>query len=127
MCQWSGSRPVSAPTGRSAAPPAIADVYTTTITFANIGVRIGTADRDIVRISDGHGTFTLSTAGVVGSLSATVAVDIPNVVVAGTFTVGLNTTTATPTLRVLGTGITIKVAGRSQVASSSSRAGRRSA
>ncbi|MEN0072261.1 MAG: hypothetical protein AAGC63_14885, partial [Propionicimonas sp.] len=114
------------------------EVATTTISFANLGLRLGTPDRDIVVVSGGQGSFVIVGAspgvagGIVGVVSAQVAIDIPGVTFQGAFRVLLNTrpgttgaytvdmgttttaddVTVTPGLAVTGTGITLEIAGQ---------------
>ena len=100
-------------------------IYDTTVGFANLGLRLGTAERDIVVVSNGSGTLTIlggAGGGVFGGVTVTVAVDIPGVTFGGTFQVLVNTTTAPQTvasttvaatsLAVVGTGISMTVLGQ---------------
>ncbi|HSF99150.1 MAG TPA: VCBS repeat-containing protein, partial [Ornithinibacter sp.] len=102
-------------------------VYDLTVRFANAGLRLGTAQRDIVVVSNGSGVFQIIGAtagtpgGIAGRMSASVAVDVPGVLFSGTFELQLNTTTTnrtvdavelTPGLKVSGLGITLEVAGQ---------------
>ena len=109
-----------------------ADTTVTRITLANVGLRLGTADRDFVIVSNGHGELVIvgasggTAGGVYGDIAATVAVDIPNVAVGGTFELQLNTTTSEQTigenehevtlaaqsLKVTGTGVFLQVFGQ---------------
>ena len=61
-----------------------ADTTVTRITLANVGLRLGTPERDFVIVSNGHGELVIVTGGVYGVIAATVVVDIPNVSVGGT-------------------------------------------
>ena len=101
--------------------------YDTTIAFAHLGLRLGSAERDIVRVTDGTGSFTIVGAsgttpgGVYGLVTATVAVDIPGVTFSGGLLVQVNTlaaartvgaVTVQPGVTVAGTGVTAVVAGQ---------------
>ena len=57
------------------------------VTGVNIGEGRVATTRDFVIVSNGSGKFTLdsSTPGIFGTMTATIAVDIPNVAVGGTF------------------------------------------
>ncbi|MCW5952861.1 MAG: hypothetical protein KIT69_11445, partial [Propionibacteriaceae bacterium] len=110
----------------------------TTIRFANLGLRLGTADRDVVVVSGGQGSFVIVGAsggvagGIVGTVSANVAIDIPGASFSGSFRVLLNTRpaatgayalgadtpetaddiTVSPGLAISGTNITLEIAGQ---------------
>ncbi len=91
--------------------------YTTVVTLANGGLRIGTSQRAFVVVSGAAGTLTVASAGIYGSLTADVAVTIPGVTVGGTFSVAINTTGATqgqlaPGYVVSGHNITLQIAGQ---------------
>ena len=93
------------------------DVTTTKLRFANVGLRLGSPDRDVIVISNASGAFDIAPSGVVGTLTATVAVDIPGATVSGTFGMRLTTTGAlsggiTPGITVSGTGVTVAIAGQ---------------
>ena len=81
-----------------------------TVSFANLGLRLGSAERDVVVVSNGSGTLKIIGAtagakgGVVGRVAATVAVDVPGVVFSGSFEVRLNTTLTTQPLQIAGIG-----------------------
>ena len=51
--------------------------------------------------------------GVTGSFNASVVIDVPGVSFTGAFAVQFDTTTATPTFRVEGTGVQLTIAGQS--------------
>ena len=84
----------------------------TRIAFANVGLRVGSAGRDFVVVSGGTGTVEIATTGVFGSISANVAVDIPNVSLTGAFTVGFDTRGAKPSVSVTGTNLVLNVLGQ---------------
>src|SRR4029079_4356195 len=48
---------------------------TTTVSLVNVGVRIGSGDRDFVIVSGGSGTFTITPQGIDGNIAATITVD----------------------------------------------------
>src|SRR5690606_22479563 len=64
----------------------------TTIRFAKLAMSFGAGDRPVVRVSNGNGLFTVSGKGVVGTLAVTVALDVPGVLLSGTFALDLDTT-----------------------------------
>ena len=80
-----------------------ATAATTTITLANVGLRLGTPQRDFVTVSGGTGTLIIGSGGVYGNLAANVAVSVPGISLSGAFALTLNTTGAPQTL---GTGST---------------------
>ena len=67
---------------------------TTQISVSNLNLRLGTAERAFVTVSNGQGQLTIATAGVYGRISASIAIDIPGVTLSGTFKVAFNTTGA---------------------------------
>ncbi|HEX4525985.1 MAG TPA: VCBS repeat-containing protein, partial [Gaiellaceae bacterium] len=83
-----------------------------TVDLANVGLRLGSATHDFVVVSNGSGHFTLLTNGITGTVTATVAVDIPNVTVGGTFSVTIDTTTGSPDLTVTATNAYVGVLGQ---------------
>ena len=74
------------------------EVRDLTIAVSNLGLRLGSPERDVVVVSNGSGTLKIIaatagvTGGVVGRIVADVAIDVPGVVFSGTFDVRLNTT-----------------------------------
>ena len=68
------------------------------ITASNVGLRLGDGVTDYVVVSNGSGVIIVRNAGpnpgLVAQIQATIAVNIPNVAVGGTFTLKLNTTGA---------------------------------
>ena len=84
----------------------------TTISFANVGLRLGTPDRDIVVVTNGSGSFQILPGGIRGTVTATVAIDIPGVAASGTFSVQIDTTITPSSLRVTGTNVSLTVAGQ---------------
>ena len=102
-------------------------VFDVTVRFANVGLRLGTPERDVVVVTNGAGTFEIigATAGVAGGIAgrmtASVAVDIPGVVFSGTFEVQVNTTASSrtvdtvlvaPGLKINGLAVSLDVAGQ---------------
>ncbi|PYQ02014.1 MAG: hypothetical protein DMF83_24450, partial [Acidobacteria bacterium] len=82
-----------------------------TITAANVALRIGTDQRDFVTVSNGQGFLRISGGtggGVFGRLTAAVTVNVPNVLVSGTFDVRINTTTTDQTVSLGGQTLTLK-------------------
>ena len=79
-------------------------VYDVFVRLDNVSLRLGTAERDIVVVSNGSGVFAIFGAtagtpgGLAGSLSADVAIDIPGVTFTGSFEVAINTTTIVRTI-----------------------------
>ena len=94
----------------------------TTIDLANVRVSIGSGDRPVVLVSNGHGSFAVpATGGLSGALAADVALDVPGVTLSGTFSVAFTNTPAvsgtpgTPassTLTVSATNVVLEVAGQ---------------
>jgi hypothetical protein len=62
------------------------------IVVNHAGLSLGNGDTDFVTVSDGTGLFLVTPSGLAGTLSADVAVNIPNVTVSGHFAVVLNNT-----------------------------------
>ncbi len=87
--------------------PAV-EVPDLTVAVSNLGLRLGSPERDVVVVSNGSGTLKIIGAtagvkgGVVGRVVATVAVDVPGVVFSGTFDVRLNTTLTNQPLQIAG-------------------------
>nr|NLI49984.1 hypothetical protein [Propionibacterium sp.] len=94
-----------------------------TITKLATGVRIDLADGNLIlgtptapllRVTDlntGTTGLTITTAGITGSVAGGVQFDVPSVSLAGAFSLELDTTLATPRLRVTATGATLTVGG----------------
>ncbi|CAB5080406.1 hypothetical protein D3OALGB2SA_510, partial [Olavius algarvensis associated proteobacterium Delta 3] len=95
----------------------------------NVTLRLGTDARDFVVVQDGTGDLQIfggPDGGLAGRLSATVTVDVPGVMVSGTFEVRINSTpddvpldvgggtviTLTPGVQVTGTGIRLTILGQ---------------
>ena len=103
----------------------VTPTYATTVSFAKLTLRLGTPERDIVRVSDGAGTFTIVGAsggvagGVVGRVTATVAVDVPGVTFSGGLEVRLNTLATAQTVGTAPNAVSVQpglsVAGRDLV------------
>ena len=84
---------------------------TIVITIANGTVKLGTTSRTFVAVTNIAGTLTIvsgTNAGVYGSVTANVAVNIPDITLSGAFTVSLNTTGTGQTLTLPG-GATLAV------------------
>ena len=80
---------------------------TITITIANGSVKLGTTSRTFVAVTNIAGTLTIvsgTNAGVYGSVTANVVVNIPDITLSGAFTVSLNTTGTGQTLTLPGGG-----------------------
>ncbi|MDT4911740.1 MAG: large repetitive protein, partial [Pseudonocardiales bacterium] len=103
------------------------DVTTQKIRFANVGLRLGTPDRDIVIVRNGLGTFDIvgrtgtTAGGIVGRIEATVELLIPGITFSGTLEVQINTLAAAravdgvsiaPGIAVAGLDITLEVMGQ---------------
>ena len=85
----------------------------TTVDFANVSLRLGTPTHDFVIVSNGSGHFDIGATGIKGDLTATIAVDIPNITVGGTFKLSIDTTTTpSPTLTVTATHAYLTVLGQ---------------
>ena len=91
----------------------------------------GTASVPIVGLTNGQGYFLVSTAGIAGTIAATVALNVPSVTLSGTLRLSINNTTsavadsfavgsstialnlpAGPYFRVEGTGLSLTLAGQ---------------
>src|SRR5207249_773628 len=82
----------------------------TRITAANVALRIGTDQRDFVTVANGQGFLQISGGtggGVFGRLTAAVTVNVPNVLVSGTFDVQINTTATDQTVSLAGQTLTL--------------------
>ena len=90
----------------------VAGTPVTKIVFANVGLRLGSAERDVVVVRNGRGSLDLTAAGVIGRIDADVAVDLPGASVSGTFGLQLDTTTTPTSLTVSGTGVRVDIAGQ---------------
>jgi len=95
-----------------------ADTTVTRVSLANVVLRLGSATRDFVLVSNGHGQFDLEAGGIHGSIAADIAVDIPNVAVGGTFTLELDTRPATASLTVKASNAFVTVLGQRLTADS---------
>ena len=89
----------------------------TRISFANVSLSLGSADRPVVLVTDGQGEFTVQAGGIFGSMSVHVALNVPNVTLSGTFALALNTTDAKQGdiekgVTVTGTDVVLGVAGQ---------------
>jgi hypothetical protein len=93
------------------------DTYAVRLRLSGVSLRIGSGARDVVLVSGASGSFELTSGvpGLVGTLRGTVAVDVPGVVVSGTFEVSVDTRGTTRTFTVSGTGVTLSVAGQQLV------------
>ena len=88
------------------------------VTVANAGLTISAGGSNVVVVSHGSGSFNSVSDGFDGSITATVAVNVPGVTIGGTFSVTFNTSASaqnsTPanTLEVTGTNITLGILGQ---------------
>ena len=108
-----------------------ADRQVVRVALANVALAFGGAT-PILTVTGGSGALLLDGTGVAGSFQGTIAVNVPQVALAGTLAIQINTTNAAvketmkvgttsvvldlvagPYLRVAGTGITLTVAGQS--------------
>ena len=95
---------------------------TTTISFSEVELRLGDGTTDLVVLSNGEGTFTLSSFDppgpaaavrvMVGSMSVDVALNVPGVTLGGTFALQIDTTPGINRLRVGGIGLTLEIGGQ---------------
>src|SRR5205085_148109 len=65
------------------------------IGVSNLQFSIGDGTNNLIAVSAGTGFFVINTSGLAGSLSATVASNVSDVSLGGTFTIAINTTGAT--------------------------------
>ncbi len=101
------------------------------VAIANARLALGDGTDDLVVISGASAYFVVTSAGIAGSFTGSVAVNIPNVSFSGSFTAEVNNTSAGidesfvvgaatvalklpagPFLRVGGTGVSLNVAGQ---------------
>ncbi len=85
------------------------------LTLANVYLGLGDGTTDFVSVSNGSGQLTITAVGISGNFSGTVAVNVPSVTFAGSFSVAVQTDSAVLAnnfVRVSGTGITLTVAGQ---------------
>ena len=85
---------------------------TITIEVSNGSLKLGTTSRTFVAVTNVAGTLTIASganAGVYGSVTADVAVNIPGITLGGAFSVSLNTTGTGQTVTLPG-GATLPVA-----------------
>ena len=61
------------------------------VAAANVSLGLG---GNLLNVTNGSGLFLLTTAGLAGTLSATVALNVPNLSFVGTFGLSINNTTA---------------------------------
>ena len=71
----------------------------TKIKMANVAAVFGSASTPFVTLSGGSADLTLGTTGIVGDISGTVAVQLPQVDVHGRFTLHIDTVASTKVLR----------------------------
>ncbi len=103
----------------------------TLITADHVSLSLGSGSTPAVSVTNGHGYLVITSAGIAGSLSATVALNVPGVSFSGTFGISLNQTSmavnetltlgtqtvnltepAGPFLQVSGQGLTLNIAGQ---------------
>jgi hypothetical protein len=85
---------------------------TVTVTAANLALSLVAGGRTVIALTNGSGNLALTAAGIAGSISGTVALDVPGVAFGGSLTLELDTTAATPYLRFAATGASLAVAGQ---------------
>ena len=68
---------------------------TTKIVASNVRLRIGTGTTDLITITNGSASFLVSSGGIAGKLSGTVALNIPGITFGGTLMLELNTSLTT--------------------------------
>ncbi|MHB1570233.1 MAG: beta strand repeat-containing protein, partial [Solirubrobacteraceae bacterium] len=106
------------------APGTAPNTFVTTVSFANLGLTIAEGGTPYVVVSGGTGTLQTDSgaSGIFGTITASVAVNVPGVGVSGTFSVQFNTTSASQQLSgstigqgftFTGTGITLSLLGQS--------------
>jgi hypothetical protein len=86
------------------------------VTARNVQLTLGDGSKDLLTVTNGQGQFTINDQGIAGTLSATVALqNVPNVSLAGTLAIEVNTTSAVPAdnyVRVSGTGVHLGILGQ---------------
>ena len=86
---------------------------TVSVTVDNFSLAFGDGTNDLVTVSQGTAAFTLSEAGIVGSLLANVAANIPGLTLGGTLTVEVDTTNSSSRfVRATGSSVTVAVLGQ---------------
>jgi len=88
------------------------------IKIANGELGLGDGTTDFVRVTNAGGSLFITPAGIYGQLSATVAVDIPQVTMSGSFTLQINKTNKTQTVNINGQQVTLAQASWSRVRTS---------
>ncbi len=82
------------------------------VTASNVVLSLGDGTNTLVQAT-GSGMLTVQSNGIQGSITATLAVNLPSVqVLAGAFTIDVNTITAPNYVRVSGTGVSLSIAGQ---------------
>jgi hypothetical protein len=64
------------------------------VAAANVSLRLGNGTTDFVRVSDGRGALLITPAGLAGTISATVELNVPGVTFSGRFGIDINNTNA---------------------------------
>lgn len=101
-----------------------------TVAATAIALDLGSAANDLIRVTNGSGAFIITAAGVAGSSTATVGLNVPGLSLGGTFNVRLNNTNsavnetvsiggsnvvinlpAGPYLQINGSGVTLSLLG----------------
>ena len=102
-------------------PPMTCGTPTTThIIASNVTLRLTAGTTPLLTVTNGAANFLVSSSpsGIAGTLSGTVALNIPGVTFTGTLHLELNTATSTlngipgSTLRIGATGLTLNVGGQ---------------
>ncbi|HMC67804.1 MAG TPA: hypothetical protein VKJ07_01510, partial [Mycobacteriales bacterium] len=85
-----------------------------TVGIAHGEITLGTAASPLVRVTDINTTtpFTLTSAGIVGTVSGTVVVDVPGVKFSSSMTLSIDTTSSPKVVELESTTTTLTVAGQ---------------
>jgi hypothetical protein len=88
----------------------VAGATVTRVDFANVEFGLGSEGGELVRVTEGAGSFVLDRLGLRGTFQARAAVDVPGVSFDGFFSVTINT--AAGTLEITGTNNVLIIAGQ---------------
>ena len=72
----------------------VQSVTQTRIVASNVTLRLGTGTTDLLTITNGSASFLVGNGGIAGTLSGTVALNVPGVTFAGTLRLQINTSTS---------------------------------
>ena len=85
------------------------------LSFSDQGSNVSARGPPFFQLTNGHGTLSITSAGVVADLAATVALDLPGVSLGGDFHLLVDTTSAAtpgPFFRISGENVTLDILGQ---------------